>query len=338
MNSINSPYQSNAGAYKTYYPLAANQTSETAPSRLSRAYNPSPVSNSFPASELKQISKITPSLNQAYIVSITGSNTAAYGNSVSGDNGTSGNSAIYGNNSASGSNQYSPFHGGIKSPINYPFSIKGTVSNQASYVNQGHYISDNGAESTGQNRSSIDTSSSYGENAAESSSSVEKSDNTPTALTDQELKLLEELKNADTEVRAHEMAHIAAGGQYVTSGAKLEYRKGPDGNNYAVAGEVSIDSSPIPGDPKATAEKMRQIQQAALAPASPSSQDRKVASRASALAAKALSELMIQQVKERTSGNEQQAFGSIKQASDSYSRTDNIPMEEQTRKNINIAA
>jgi len=86
-------------------------------------------------------------------------------------------------------------------------------------------------------------------------------------LTEGELRLVQALKRADTEVRAHEMAHIAAGGQYVTSGARLEYRRGPDGINYAVAGEVSIDTSPVPGDPQATMEKMRRIKAAALGPA-----------------------------------------------------------------------
>lgn len=181
-----------------------------------------------------------------------------------------------------------------------------------------------------------DSSSSINQNEDKTNTSSDPSDTGNTQLSDHELKILSELKKADAEVRSHEMAHIAAGGQYVTSGAKLEFRKGPDGQNYAVAGEVSINSSPIPGDPRATAEKMRQIQQAALAPASPSSQDRKVASRASALAAKALSELMIQQVKERTAGNEEQALGSVKQAADNYSRVHGLPMEQQNN-SLNIS-
>ncbi|MBF0201926.1 MAG: hypothetical protein HQK66_11565 [Desulfamplus sp.] len=168
-------------------------------------------------------------------------------------------------------------------------------------------------------------------NAAEDS--VSKAYNNPAegllnGLTEQDIRLLTELQKTDTEVRAHEMAHIAAGGQYVTSVAKLELRKGPDGRNYAVGGEVSIDTSPIPGDPRATAEKMRQIQMAALAPASPSNQDRKVAARAAALGAKAMSELMLQQTKERTSDNEFQAFGN-RQAADSYSRINGMPLESQ---------
>ena len=112
------------------------------------------------------------------------------------------------------------------------------------------------------------------------------------ALSQRDLALIQALKKTDTEVRAHEMAHIAAGGQYITSGARLEYQRGPDGINYAVAGEVSIDTAPIPGDPEATVQKMKKIKAAALAPASPSAQDRKVAASATALAAKATAEIM----------------------------------------------
>lgn len=135
-------------------------------------------------------------------------------------------------------------------------------------------------------------SSASREQEEQQSQSGETSPASTQALTERDLKLIQELKKADTEVRAHEMAHIAAGGQYITSGAKLEYQRGPDGVNYAVAGEVSIDTSAIPGDPRATAQKMQRIKAAALAPASPSAQDRKVAASATALAAKAAAEIM----------------------------------------------
>lgn len=149
-------------------------------------------------------------------------------------------------------------------------------------------------------------------------------------LTEEELQLVEKLKLRDAEVKSHEMAHIAAGGQYITSGAKLEFQKGPDGRDYAVGGEVSIDTSPIPGDPEATAQKMRQIQHAALAPASPSSQDRKVASKAASIAAKSLSELMMLRVKERTGTNDDLAFGSHRIAAESYAKVNNTPIEPQS--------
>ena len=91
---------------------------------------------------------------------------------------------------------------------------------------------------------------------------------------------LESLKQTDSEVRAHEQAHVAAGGGLVRGAASFGYATGPDGKMYAVSGEVSIDSSPVPEDPDATIHKMMQVARAALAPAQPSGQDRAVASAA----------------------------------------------------------
>lgn len=95
-------------------------------------------------------------------------------------------------------------------------------------------------------------------------------------LTDAEQVQVRELAARDREVRAHEQAHAAVGGQYAGA-PSYEYQQGPDGKRYAVGGEVSIDTSPVSGDPEATIEKMEVVKRAALAPAEPSSQDRKVA-------------------------------------------------------------
>lgn len=152
---------------------------------------------------------------------------------------------------------------------------------------------------------------------AEQSETANRGVNNKT-LTAEEMQILEELKQIDTKVRQHEMAHITAGGPHITSGATFSYQRGPDGNNYAIAGEVSIDSSPVPGDPQATLRKMRQIKHAALAPADPSAQDIKVASKASSTAAKALSELMILRAKERLSASENTAVTTPEKAAGSY--------------------
>lgn len=149
-----------------------------------------------------------------------------------------------------------------------------------------------------------------------------------TELTQAEQMLLQELQQTDTEVRRHEMAHVAAGGALITSGANFTYQKGPDGKNYAVGGEVSIDTSPVPGDPEATLKKMRQIRSAALAPANPSAQDIKVASKASQTASKALSELMVMESKQRADVNEAKAFGNIHPVSDSYTKVNDLPEED----------
>lgn len=110
-------------------------------------------------------------------------------------------------------------------------------------------------------------------------------------LSEEEQREVEQLKQRDREVRAHEAAHMAAAGGHARGGANFTYQRGPDGRNYAVGGEVSIDTSAVPGDPEATLIKAQQVQQAALAPAEPSSQDRQVAAEAAAMAAQARLEI-----------------------------------------------
>lgn len=104
-----------------------------------------------------------------------------------------------------------------------------------------------------------------------------------------------ELAARDRKVRAHEQAHVAAGGSLITSGPTYTYQTGPDRRRYAVGGEVGIDTSPVRGDPEATIDKARRIRAAALAPAEPSTQDRSVAARASQMESSARVELARQQ-------------------------------------------
>ncbi len=113
-------------------------------------------------------------------------------------------------------------------------------------------------------------------------------------LTEDQLKQLESLKKRDTEVRAHEAAHQAAAGGLARGGASFSYQRGPDGQQYAIGGEVNIDTSPVPGNPEATLAKAQTIARAALAPAEPSGQDRQVATQAAQMAAQARVELSIQ--------------------------------------------
>ena len=109
-----------------------------------------------------------------------------------------------------------------------------------------------------------------------------------------EAQEISELQARDQEVRAHEAAHAAAGGSYAGA-PSFSYERGPDGQTYAVGGEVSIDVSPVSGNPQATLQKAQQVRAAALAPAQPSAQDMKVAQRAQAMAGKARTELASQQ-------------------------------------------
>ncbi|MDR1744955.1 MAG: hypothetical protein LBS30_04290 [Planctomycetota bacterium] len=112
-------------------------------------------------------------------------------------------------------------------------------------------------------------------------------------MSEGEQRRLQELRNADREVRAHEQAHQAVGGQYA-GGASYEFEQGPDGQSYAVAGEVSIDVS-AESEPEATIAKLRQVRAAALAPAEPSGQDRSVAAAAQAAEMEAQGQLAEQQ-------------------------------------------
>ncbi|MBP5243980.1 MAG: hypothetical protein J6Z28_04590 [Succinivibrio sp.] len=97
-------------------------------------------------------------------------------------------------------------------------------------------------------------------------------------LSDTEQAELDELKKRDQEVKTHEKAHQSAGGQYA-SAPVYEYKKGPDGKDYAVGGHVNIDTSEE-SDPDKTIQKMRIVIKAAKAPAEPSGQDMKVAAEA----------------------------------------------------------
>lgn len=117
-------------------------------------------------------------------------------------------------------------------------------------------------------------------------------------LTPEQQQQVRRLKERDREVRAHEMAHIAAAGQYAMGGAQFEYQTGPDGKRYAVGGEVAIDTSEIKNDPQATIQKMQIVKKAALAPAQPSATDRAVATKASQKESKARKELQQQKLED----------------------------------------
>ena len=88
-------------------------------------------------------------------------------------------------------------------------------------------------------------------------------------LSDEELREVEQLEKRDREVRAHEQAHVSAGGQHIRGGIKYDYTQGPNGKRYVSGGEVQIDLSPE-STPEATISKMQQVRRAALAPAQPS--------------------------------------------------------------------
>jgi hypothetical protein len=127
-------------------------------------------------------------------------------------------------------------------------------------------------------------------------------------------KLVNQLQSIDREVRAHETAHASAGGT-LAGAPQLDFTTGPDGKRYAVSGEVSIDTSKVSGNSQATIDKMRQVRNAALAPANPSSQDLKVAAIASQVASQAQVELNVERNQEaqlEKEGDESSKYGGIR--------------------------
>jgi len=104
-----------------------------------------------------------------------------------------------------------------------------------------------------------------------------------------EQRQVESMKERDQEVRTHEQAHATIGGQYAGS-PQYDFQRGPDGQRYAIDGEVSIDVS-TENTPQQTIRKMQQVRAAALAPAEPSPQDLQVAAEASRIAFEARSKL-----------------------------------------------
>lgn len=121
-------------------------------------------------------------------------------------------------------------------------------------------------------------------------------------LSDAEQAQVDKLKARDREVRAHEQAHATVGGQYAGA-PSYTYQTGPDNQRYAVGGEVAIDIAPVDGDPEATINKMEVVIAAALAPAEPSPQDRKVAALAQSQRTQAMAELLSERAEARSEGS-----------------------------------
>lgn len=154
----------------------------------------------------------------------------------------------------------------------------------------------------------VNTTSNNGQNGSPAKETSDKTAIRPSeasgqGLNAEDLKKLTELKARDREVRTHESAHQAAGGQHAGA-MSLTYERGPDGAQYAVSGEVSIDVAPVAGNPQATIEKMRTVRAAAMAPAQPSSQDRAVASQAMQTMLQAQSEISVGENSDTSSATE----------------------------------
>jgi hypothetical protein len=121
-------------------------------------------------------------------------------------------------------------------------------------------------------------------------------------LSESDQRVIAELRQRDSEVRTHEMAHLLAAGPHARGGPQYTYEIGPDGKRYAVEGAVPLDVSPVPGDPRATLQKAITLRGAALAPAHPSGADMAIAAKAMAMLARARHELLSLQREEHAAG------------------------------------
>ena len=121
---------------------------------------------------------------------------------------------------------------------------------------------------------------------AEQEQQLEQENKQAQRLQAEQQEEIRKLAYRDREVCDHEHAHAAVGGQFAGA-PNYQYKRGPDGINYAVAGEVSISTGTVNNDPQATITKAQQIRRAALAPADPSPQDRRVAATATQMEAEA---------------------------------------------------
>lgn len=194
-----------------------------------------------------------------------------------------------------------PVADSVELSANFPQLINPTYApppvDQAFALHNGGNIDeledDAAQEYTGPEELSLDAEDSEDGDVEETAQPGEETGADGQALDEAEQEQVRELKARDTEVRAHEQAHKAVGGQYAGA-ISYEYQQGPDGNKYAVGGEVSIDTS-AEKDPEATIAKMRQVKAAAMAPAEPSGQDRSVAAQASQTEMQARQQLAEQQ-------------------------------------------
>lgn len=163
-------------------------------------------------------------------------------------------------------------------------------------------------------------------------------------------QVISELSARDREVRVHEQAHKSAGGS-LAGAASYQYERGPDGKSYAVSGEVPIRLS-SGGSPEETKAIAQRVQQAALAPAEPSSQDRQVAAQAAQIEQDATQQIAALAQQEARQATEQAQFSREERLQEEEARrereaeddepigtaieTDNSNLEQVASKSIDL--
>ena len=192
--------------------------------------------------------------------------------------------------------------------------------------------SNNGVENNADNSSGDKTSNAENNTQNDDKNAGQKNIG---ELSREEQRIVSELQAADTNVRAHEAAHMAAGGG-LTSPASYTYERGPDNKMYAVAGEVGI-STGEGNTPQESLNKAQTIRRAALAPADPSPQDLKVAAQAASMEmsarAEILQEKMAQNSKNTNNSNETSAENSTENSNVNSAGNSNINSTENSAEN-----
>jgi hypothetical protein len=138
-------------------------------------------------------------------------------------------------------------------------------------------------------------------------------------LSEDEERLVRDLATRDSEVRAHESAHQAAGGGMVGA-ASYTYQQGPDGKMYAIGGEVSV-SMKAGSTPEETIANAKQLAAAAMAAGDPSPQDHAVAASARVMEMKAQQQL---------ANEEKEEILGKKTYADEASKTDSHKQKEES--------
>lgn len=108
---------------------------------------------------------------------------------------------------------------------------------------------------------------------------------------------LKVLEDRDQEVRQHEQEHLNEAGEHARGGPTFETYSASNGKTFVTGGKVNVDVSEVGGDPKKTADKMAKIRKAALAPRSPSQQDRAVEAEAAGKEATARAQMQQDDIK-----------------------------------------
>jgi hypothetical protein len=98
----------------------------------------------------------------------------------------------------------------------------------------------------------------------------------------QKKEVIRTLREKDRDVRSAEYAKVSMLGKFRKGGPRFRYETGPDGQRYAIEGNVPVDLSPAES-PENSIRKARKIKNASLGVGEVSDSDRKVAAQAQLL-------------------------------------------------------